>query len=84
MYRRKVEKMGFTVGDEALAAVREICAHFVHVEDFGNGRFVDRLVQETISEHSKNYTEETFAVIAASDIPSVERMTRISAASDFK
>ena len=84
MYRRKVEKMGFTVESAALDAVREICAHFVHVEDFGNGRFVDRLVQETISEHSKNYTEKTFAVIAASDIPSVERMTRISAASDFK
>lgn len=81
MYRRKVVKMGFDVKEDALEAVHAICAHFCKIEDFGNGRFVARLVQETISEHSKRYTEETFAVLDAGDIPSQERMTRISMAS---
>ena len=81
MYRRKVERMGFTVEPEALDEVLWVCNHFVSVPDFGNGRFVDRLVQETITEHSKNYTEETFALIAKTDIPTIERMERISAAS---
>ena len=40
-----------------------------HSKNLGNGRFVDRAVQQTITIHAQNYTLESIAVIDERDIP---------------
>ena len=79
IYKMKMDKAGLTVDDEACAAARDVLRYFHGVENFGNGRFVDRFIQETIAKHSTHYTEETLAIISKDDIPDIEHMCKISA-----
>ena len=49
IFMLKMSKAGFTVDDEAREAARSIMRYFHNVENFGNGRFVDRVIQEVIA-----------------------------------
>ena len=49
IFMRKMGKAGFEVEDDAREAVRAIMRYFHNVENFGNGRFVDRVIQEIIA-----------------------------------
>jgi len=52
MIRRKFEKSKFKVTLDALDAMEAIFKEAVKYKDFGNGRFVQRLYQDIISEHA--------------------------------
>lgn len=49
MFMLKMGKAGFSVDDEAREAARSVMRYFHNVENFGNGRFVDRVIQEVIA-----------------------------------
>ena len=49
VFDRKMEKAGFSVSDDARDAARGLMRYFHKVENFGNGRFVDRVIQEVIT-----------------------------------
>lgn len=73
MFRRNMTRQGFETDAKVVAAVEEICAHYSKRKNFGNGRFVDKIEQQTIINHSKNASAEGWDIkkITLADIPDV-------------
>ena len=70
----KMTKTGFVVSEPANEKVLSICKYFHRVENLGNGRFVDKLVQETIMNHAKA-NKENMALIEEDVVPSIADVT---------
>ena len=71
IYLRKMQGCGFTVADSAIPELRNIMAAFCDKPNFGNGRFVDKVIQNTILKHAKRHLTTNLNVIDAMDIPTV-------------
>ncbi len=69
IFYRKIKKMGFECRKECDAEIKKICAYFFQRKAFGNGRFIDKLVQETVLKHAIN--ENSVNKIEVNDIPSI-------------
>jgi len=85
IFRRKADHAGLKPTDQAMELVRDACRYFHGVENFGNGRFVDKLLQETIAGHARNLAEadeqpEDLSVIEERDVPSIEAMCKLVSA----
>ena len=52
--------------------VKEIARYFKESDDFGNGRFIDSLVQDTLVRHSQSLDESKMDIISADDVPEIE------------
>lgn len=74
MYEYKMTKAGFKVGKNAKKKAIELMKYFSDVENIGNGRFVDKVIQETLINHAKNRYEE-ISLIKKEDIPDINSMT---------
>ena len=75
MFDRKMKKAGFMYDEDVLVKVQLICEHFGGKKNFGNGRFVDRLVQRVILKHSMgNLDSDSVRYIGKDEIPSIEEM----------
>lgn len=74
MYADKMKKMGFAVSDGALRRVRTIMEYFQDVEHFGNGRFVNHVIHQTISQRSKRNFTRQYRDIQTRDIPSFKTL----------
>ena len=75
MFTYKIKKMGFEIEDTVENEVKAISAYFKKKKSFGNGRFIDKLMQETLMNHSKTCTTDTMKYIFASSLPNVEELT---------
>lgn len=78
MFFLKMEKQNFTVSPDAYENVRGVMAFFSTQENFGNGRFVDRVIDMTISNRSFRSYAKRFNDISAQDIPKISDISRIS------
>jgi SpoVK/Ycf46/Vps4 family AAA+-type ATPase len=76
IYVSKMKANGFTVTSKAEEKIKELMEYFSHVENFGNGRFVDRMIQHTLALHAKQYKIETIEIIDAEDIPTPEEIKK--------
>ena len=74
IFMLKMTKTGFEVSDDAKEKVLSICKYFHKVENLGNGRFVDKLVQETIMNHAKA-NKENMVLIEEDVVPSIADVT---------
>ena len=74
MYAGKMKKMGFVVSDGALTRVREIMEYFQDVKHFGNGRFVNHLIHQTISQRANRDFTKQYRNIHSQDIPSIKTL----------
>ena len=73
IYDKELKDDGYSISDEAAERVSEIMDRFRKVENFGNGRFAHRLVQQTIINHARRYPDEdTIDIIDVTDIPDVK------------
>ncbi|MDD6070804.1 MAG: AAA family ATPase [Clostridiales bacterium] len=71
----KMKNAGFVYDDSVLSAVGEITDHFAGKKNFGNGRFVDKIIQKVLINHANNFNEnDDPKAIVATDIPSIEKM----------
>lgn len=77
IFELKMGEAGFILSDGAKESSRAALKYFHSVKDFGNGRFVDKLVQEVIARHATNATAETLALVDATDVPSVKDLCKI-------
>jgi SpoVK/Ycf46/Vps4 family AAA+-type ATPase len=83
IYYRKLSSMGMNIQDEAKEKVKAIMKYFYSVENIGNGRFVDRVLQESIVRHSKNImkidkvSDERLLTIYAEDIPEIMEVAEL-------
>jgi len=74
MYAEKMHKTGFVVDEDAIGRVRDIMEYFLDVKNFGNGRFVNHVIQQTISQRANRDFTENYRNIAAEDIPSIKTL----------
>ena len=73
IFTKKITNMGYTVNKKVDKELMKLFDYFVKKKNFGNGRFVDKLIQEVIMKHAlreaKNITE-----ITVKDIPTIEEL----------
>lgn len=77
IYCKKLEKSKLKIEDEAKTEVLKIMKYFANVENIGNGRFSDRVYQETLLKHAKNNNEEKLAEITKDDIPTIKEIVKV-------
>ncbi|MBR1540001.1 MAG: AAA family ATPase [Clostridia bacterium] len=74
IFEKKVHDQELEVDKKALNKVRKILEEAKKIENFGNGRFVDNMVQKVIIEHAKRLKDENnlevLRVITEEDISS--------------
>lgn len=71
IFQLKMKNTGFTLTEEANEAALKIMKYFGRVDNIGNGRFVDRVIQNTIMKHARQKNED-LATITGSAIPTVD------------
>ena len=74
MYANKMKKTGFVVSEGALNRVREIMEYFHDMKHFGNGRFVNHLIHQTISQRAGRDFTKQYRNIHSQDIPSIKTL----------
>ncbi len=76
IFLKKMEPAKFSVGEDAKEKILILLDYFTKQKDFGNGRFVDRLIQETIIKHAEVLEDDTDLLsIHAKDIPEITELT---------
>ncbi len=81
IFEINVEKSGMKISPDAKEAVLKVMRYFSGVENFGNGRFVDKVFHQTIMKHSKTPSED-ISLIRKEDIPEINEMTKIMLGGD--
>lgn len=72
IFKIKIKKSGMKYTDDVLEKTKEICKIYRKRKNFGNGRFIDKFIQETLINHAKNYNENNLETITIEDLPSIE------------
>jgi len=73
IYDIKMKNAGFDYDEKVLSAVKEVMSHFAGKKNFGNGRFVDKVIQKTLLLHALNENADTKKILEE-DVPSIEKM----------
>ena len=73
IFNLKMKNMGFALDKEIEVELKSICTYFSKRKAFGNGRFVDKLMQEVIMKHAKN-KDKDIKKITKKDIPTIEEL----------
>ena len=76
IFRMKTQSRGFTLDEGVSEKVSELCRYFKNRKDFGNGRFVDNIIQKTLVKHAQNANENNLLIISADDIPEIEEVIK--------
>ena len=74
IYYRKIAALGLKIEDDAKENVEQVMKYFCNVENNGNGRFVDKVVQNTLLKLAKKDGDIT--LVTKECIPSIQDMTR--------
>ena len=74
IYYRKITALGLKIEDDAKENVEQVMKYFCNVENNGNGRFVDKVVQNTLLKLAKKDGDIT--LITKECIPTIQDMTR--------
>lgn len=82
MFENKLTQSGFLVSQDALVKVEEVMEYFHRARNFGNGRFVDHVVAQTIGQRATRDFEQSYRDISAVDVPDIK--TLIATAADGK
>lgn len=72
IFKIKMSKNGFAVSETALQKAFNLAEHISKRRNFGNGRFVDKLVQQTITNHATHTTDDDLSTVREDSIPNVE------------
>jgi hypothetical protein len=75
IFTRRFTECGFTIDQEVIPMIRDIMEHFHNVKNFGNGRFVETVIQQVIIQHATNEpSEDNMTRISVLDIPSIANL----------
>ena len=73
----KITEAGYQLCDGVETAVKEVTDYFMDIPHFGNGRFMENVIKEVLHKRARReYDEENYCRIEASDIPTVAEMQR--------
>ena len=77
IFEIKCNQYSLKITKDVEKKVKEVIQFFSSVENFGNGRFVDKLLQETLINHSANEKlNEYLDTIFPEDVPTIEDMVK--------
>ncbi|MBQ3292653.1 MAG: AAA family ATPase [Mogibacterium sp.] len=79
IFNVKMTSNGYRLEDGVEEKVGELCRYFSGKRDFGNGRFVDKVIQQTLVRHAQNADENNLITIKPEDIPEIEDVQKTSA-----
>ena len=71
IFHKKIENMGFSYTKECDLELRKIFLYFSKRKAFGNGRFIDKIIQEVILKHAIN-GGKNIKKIESKDIPTIK------------
>lgn len=74
IYYRKIAALGLTIEEDAKENVEKVMKYFCNVENNGNGRFVDKVVQNTLLRLANKKGDIT--VLSKECIPTIQDMTK--------
>ena len=75
----KTTAYSFEISEAAQEKIKEIIRYFSSVENFGNGRFIDKLFQEITVKHAQNCTDDANVfVLQEQDIPTIKEMVEVT------
>ena len=74
IYVLSMEKIGFSVDDSLRPHILKVMEYFSSLENFGNGRFVKKYVQETLIQHAK-LNPNNYDSIQKEDLPDINEMS---------
>ena len=74
IFKRSMISQKFELGDGVLKLVNDICDYYRRRKNFGNGRFVKKIEQQTIIKHANNMDDEGWDIqkITINDIPDIK------------
>ena len=83
IFEIKCKKYSLKINKNVKEKIMEVLKYFSSVENFGNGRFVDKLLQEILVKHSMNEKiEENLNKIMVEDIPTIKDMVEKTFSND--
>ncbi len=82
IFYRKMESNGFNIDEDVREKIYNIMQYFSKIRNFGNGRFVDRVIQKVLMQHASAYNGENADRIVSADIPSIESILENMGISD--
>lgn len=77
IYELKLNKSGLELTDAAKSHVQDIMRYFHKVDGIGNGRFADRILQDTLGKHAElcvNKKERSIKIIDVDSIPTIDEI----------
>lgn len=78
IFRMKMKSNGYSIEDGVDEKVGELCRYFKEAGDFGNGRFVDNIIQQTLVRHAQKANDDNLILIGPDDIPEIEDVLKTS------
>lgn len=81
IFELSINKMGFTISQKLLPDIKKIMAYFASMDNFGNGRFVKKYVQEALILHSRK-NPDNFETLEKEDLPTIEHMSSVVSLKD--
>lgn len=79
IFETKCKKYNLEITNNVKKKVMEVLKFFSSVENFGNGRFVDKLLQQMLVKHAKNpKLDENVNILLKEDVPTVKEMVDIT------
>ena len=84
MFRRSITGRSFLLADGVLDKVSEVCSYYRKRKNFGNGRFVKRVEQETLNNHANHVDCPGWDVksITVDDVPGIRDLAMQSSVSE--
>ena len=77
IFMLKLKKTGLTITDDGTTAVRNILKFVAGRRNFGNGRFVDKLLQATLTQHATlGLTGDDLLVLRKESVPEISSVMR--------
>lgn len=78
IFDKKIKDAGFKVSKAARTRVGDLLEYFCEIPDFGNGRFVDKLITKCLAKRARRSFEKNTNRLDACDIPEVEELQEMS------
>ena len=78
IFTTKMEANGFGLTEQALDKVRRVMEHYSGRPNFGNGRFVDRLIQNVLMKQAMQNRTDAMQTVDESVIPEVPELSHVA------
>lgn len=74
IFKRKVKNTKMELNEDAIDNVKELVNYFYGTPNLGNGRFIDKLIQNILQKHACNCIDSDISIIKKDDIPSINEI----------